>query len=238
MRFDPWHLLVAILVALAVFAPRAHAVDATVACTASKLQRAGELHLCLLNDAARILRGRPSQLAKCEAKFMAGWAKAETKANGACRTAGDEAALKAQVTAQAVAIFLALNPPVTTTSTTIPSGPACGQWPGCGGSCPAGSSCWATITAGPTQSCTCLPETATSCAASGGPALSGPTCGGACPAGQVCATLDIEESLSSTCACIPAGATPCISSGAPACGGTCPAGLTCGTGALFPCLCQ
>ena len=116
MRPGPDRLLVSMVMAIALLGPDARAADPTAVCTASKLQRAGELHLCLLNDAARVLRGRPSQLAKCETKFLLGWQKAETKADGACRTTGDEAAMKEQVTAQALAVFVALNPPPPTTT--------------------------------------------------------------------------------------------------------------------------
>jgi len=241
MHTDPRRSIAPTLLALLIFVPQTQAADPVAVCTATKLRRAGEFQLCVLMDAARILRGGESQLARCETKFAASWAKAEAKAAGACRTNGDEAALRAQLAAQAAAVFVALNPaPPTTTTTMPPSGPPCGGsvWPGCGGSCPAGSSCWATITAGPTQACTCLPEVATPCEDSGGNTLSGPTCGGACSAGSVCTTLAIDESpFNATCGCVPIGSTPCINSSSPACGGSCPSGLSCGADILFPCLC-
>lgn len=232
------------LLTVALLAATARAVGPAAACRANKMLRAGVYDLCLLKATARAAKvGGAPDVAKCDAKFAAAWAKVEARGGGACPTSGDAAMIAGQVEADVAAIVAALTPTTSTTSTTLPSGLPCGgaSFPGCGGSCPAGSSCWANVTPGPTSACTCLPAVATACASTGGPATGGATCGGACPAGQVCVTLRVDDStLMATCGCIPAGSTPCISSGQPACGGSCPTGLGCAADplGLFSCVCQ
>lgn len=233
MRF----VVVASIVMLAV---PAVAADPAVVCKTTKMIRAGTYDLCLLKEAARAMkRGEAPDTAKCDAKFAAAWARAEAKAGGTCPTVGDASAVGGQVNADVASIIFALTPP--TTTTTLPPPGTCGTWPGCGGSCPAGETCWATIMLDSSlvQSCTCLPATATPCTATGGNTVGTATCGGACPAGEVCSTLEIAESpFDATCGCIPAGSIPCVNSGAPACGGACPTGLACAPDFLFPCTCQ
>src|SRR5262245_10267916 len=117
-----------------VIAGSARAADPTATCTATKLQRAGEYHRCLLDDMARIIRGREARFAKCEAKFVAGWRKAEEKGGAACRTTGDEVAIKGQVAGDVVGIIAALTPSFPTTTTTLVPGGPCGggaTYPSC-----------------------------------------------------------------------------------------------------------
>jgi hypothetical protein len=240
-----------ILTLLALSDRASGAADRATICKTDKMVAAGALDACLLRTIARATRaGVVPDLSKCQAKFNARWARAEAKAAGACPTSGDAGALGSQVLTDVAAVIAALTPsgPTTTsttttsvTSTTGTSAPSCGFYPGCGGTCSPGLSCWATITAGPSQSCLCLPTGSIPCAGTGGSAFSGPHCGGACPAGQVCSGLYVDDSsLSLTCGCIPSGSTPCISTGQPTCGGACPTGTTCGPDplGLFSCRCQ
>jgi hypothetical protein len=233
-----------IVVATLLVGAPAFAADPATICRATKMLRAGLYDLCLLKATAGAARsGGVPDVAKCDLKFLSTWAKTEAKAAGTCPTTGDETTIAGQVQGDVAAIVAALTPTSSTTSTTLPSGPPCGGgiYPGCGGSCSAGLSCWANVTAGPTQECSCLPAVATPCASTGGPVTAGATCGGACPAGQVCSTLRIDDStLVATCGCIPAGSTPCISSSQPTCGGACPGGSTCAADplGLFSCVCQ
>ncbi len=238
---------VVVLVAIVMLAAPSQAADPAVVCKATKLLRAGSYDLCLLKATAKALRrGEAPDTTKCDEKLAAAWARAEAKAGGTCPTTGDAAAIAGQVSSDVAAIIAALMPPTTvpttTTTTTLPSGPSCGTWPGCGGACPAGSTCWATIlpaSPGFASDCTCLPSVSTPCADTGGNTVGAATCGGACPAGQVCTTLEIAEApFDATCGCIPAGSTPCVNAGAPACGGACPTGLACAPDFLFPCTCQ
>jgi hypothetical protein len=221
-----------------------HAADPAEICRTTKMLRAGVYDLCLLKKAARAARrGEPPDVTKCDTKFLLTWAKADARSAGACPTTGDAATIGGQVQGDVAAIIAALTPTPTTTTTTTTLPSPCGgaTYPGCGGPCPAGQSCWANVSGPPlTQACACLAAVATPCADSGG-SVFGATCGGACPAGEVCSTLRIDDgTLTATCGCVPAGSTPCISSSQPACGGTCPAGLACAADplGLFSCVCQ
>jgi hypothetical protein len=218
-------------------AAAALAADPAVICETGKMIRAGTYELCVLKATTLALKqgAAAPDLSRCDAKFDSAWAKIEATGGSLCPTSGDASAIAAQVRSDANAIVASLMPPVTPT----PCGG--GIYPGCGGACAAGLTCWAQVSAGPTQSCACLASVATPCADTGGSVLAGPTCGGACPAGGVCTTLAIDDStLSATCGCVPAGSTPCISSSQPTCGGTCPPGLACGADplGLFSCVCQ
>jgi hypothetical protein len=222
---------------LALAAVTALAADPAVTCQTSKMIRAGTYDLCVLKATALALKegAAAPDLSRCDAKFDKTWVKIEAKAGSLCPTSGDASAIAAQVRSDANAIVAALMPPPITPT------PCGGIYPGCGGACAAGLSCWALVSAGPTQSCACLASVATPCTNTGGSVLAGPTCGGACPDGGVCSTLRIDDStLSATCGCVPAGSIPCISSSQPACGGTCPPGLACGADplGLFSCVCQ
>jgi len=233
----PRRLIATVASIVVLAAATALAADPATTCKLSKIARAGEYDLCVLKATVLALKqgAAAPDLSRCDAKFVKAWARAEANAGGLCPTSGDSAAIAAQVQADAAAIVAALMPPVTVT----PCGT--GIYPGCGGDCAAGLTCWALVSAGPTQSCACLPAVATPCADTGGSVFAGATCGGACPAGQACSTLRIDDStLSATCGCVPAGSTPCISSSQPACGGTCPVGLACGPDplGLFSCVCQ
>jgi hypothetical protein len=230
------------------------AVDPATLCKATKMTVAGAYDLCLLKAYAKALKTGGTPDAKCKTKFTASWTKAEAKSNGTCPTSGDATSIGNQVEADVAAIIAALMPSTTTsttvatstTTTTFPSGPPCGgaTYPGCGGTCAAGSSCWSTTSAGPTTSCTCLPAVSTPCADTAGSAAAGPSCGGACPSGEVCSTLYVDEAtLNTTCGCITAGSTACLTFGTPggsACGGACPSGMSCGVDphGLFACACQ
>lgn len=215
----------------------ASAADPALTCKTSKMIRAGTYDLCVLKATALALKDGAAapDLSRCDAQLARAWTKIEAKAGGFCPTSGDVDTIAAQVRSDASAIVGALMPPPAIT----PCGG--GIYPGCGGSCAPGLTCWALVSAGPTQSCACFASVATACADTGGSVFAGPTCGGACPAGAVCSTLRIDDTtLSATCGCVPAGSTPCISSSQPACGGTCPAGLACGADplGLFSCVCQ
>jgi hypothetical protein len=222
---------------LALGAAAALAADPAVTCKTRKMIRSGTYDLCVLKATALALKegATAPDLSRCDAQFDRTWARAEMKAGGLCPTSGDASAIAAQVRSDANAIVAALMPPPTPT----PCGG--GIYPGCGGSCAPGLTCWALVSAGPSQSCACLASVATPCADTGGSVFAGPTCGGACPDGGVCSTLRIDDStLSATCGCVPAGSTPCISSAQPTCGGACPQGLACGADplGLFSCVCQ
>jgi hypothetical protein len=221
---------------LALGAAAALAADPAVTCETSKTIRAGSYELCVLKATALALKEGTAapDLSRCDAKFDRAWAKIEAKAGSLCPTSGDASAIAAQVRSDTSAIVADLVPPITPT-------PCGGVYPGCGGPCAAGLTCWALVSAGPTQSCACLASVATPCEDTGGSVLAGPTCGGACPDGDVCSTLRIDDStLSATCGCVPEGSTPCISGSQPTCGGTCPPGLACGADplGLFSCVCQ
>jgi hypothetical protein len=218
-------------VALVCFGLAATAGAATPAelCRAAKLQAAGTYGLCRTKAEAKALRSaRAVDVASCDRKLESSWLRAEER--GGCDPIGDLAAVRAQVIADVAALVdtLTPEPPPPTT---------CGVFPGCGGACPAGQSCWAAFRTGVGATCDCLPSTATACGDTGGH-FTGARCGGACPAGQVCTTGYVDETLDFQCGCIPAGATPCILSGAPACGGACPAGRTCAPEPLNGCACQ
>ena len=218
----------------------ARAVDPAIACKADKMRRAGLYDLCLLKVNARALKaGTAVDTAKCDAAFAAAWARVETRGEGACPTNGDASTIGAQVRGDVTGIITALTPTTSTTTTTLAT---CGiDYPGCGGACPAGLSCWATVSPPATTSCTCLPSDPTPCEDTGGPLTSGPHCGGACPSGQVCSTLYVDDTtLSFSCGCMPEGQRPCLSFAAATCGGACPTAMTCGTDplGLFLCRCQ
>jgi hypothetical protein len=219
----------------------AHAVDPAADCKADKIRRAGLYDLCLLKAHAKALKkGSALDVSRCDAQFGAGWAKAEAKGAGACPTNGDATTMAAQVNGDVSGVIAALTPTTSTTTTTIAF---CGgsSYPACGGTCPSGTSCWATVFLPPSGNCACLPVDATPCEDTGGSISSGPLCGGTCPSGKVCSTLYVDDTtLSFTCGCIPAGSTPCLSVGAPACGGSCPTGTSCGVDplGLFACRCQ
>ncbi len=239
-----WAVIVAVLVLRGV----SGAADPAITCRAAKMVAAGVFDLCRLRADAKAARlGGVPDVARCNAKLTADWARAESRANGACPTTGDAATIAAQVIGDVAAIEAALTPTTTSTTTPVPTttstsvaGVACGTFPGCGGTCPAGQSCFATVAPGPMTSCTCLTATATACGSTGGSIGDGPKCGGACPAGEVCSTLYVDEALSFTCGCIAAGTTPCLSFSGPCPGGACPAGMSCGADplALFACACQ
>jgi len=227
-------LVVFTLALLGAHAPAVHAgADTALRCATDKMLRAGVYDLCRLKLTARALRhGTTPDLSRCDAKLSTTWAKAEQKAGGACPTSGDEATIRTLLQQHTDAVEAALLPP--------PPLLACGaaSFPGCGGSCPTGDSCWAAVEPGPTTLCACLPASSTPCASTGG--FTAPQCGGMCPSGEVCATLDVTEALEFSCACIPESSTPCLSTSQPTCGGSCPAGLSCAPDALglFSCKCQ
>jgi hypothetical protein len=154
------------------------AAEPAVTCKTSKMIRAGTYELCVLKATARALKegATAPDLSRCTAKFDSAWASIEARTGSLCPTSGDAAAIAAQVRSDASAIVAAM--PVTTPT---PCGD--GIYPGCGGECPAGLTCWALVSAGPSQSCACLASVATPCAATGGSVFAGPTCGGACPDG-------------------------------------------------------
>src|SRR5262245_25265557 len=212
-------VMISMLIAGAV----ARAADPAETCRTNKMQRAGAYNLCLLKATARAIRhGEPPDTTKCDAKFAIVWAKDEARSGGTCPTSGDAGPIAAQVQGDVVAIVAALTP----TTTTLPPTPCGGGiWPGCGGSCPSGQSCWADTGPVPGPTCACHAALSTACSGAGGLTVGASTCGGECPAGEVCTTLRIaDDSLAATCGCVTAGTTPCISSSEPTCGGSCPAG--------------
>lgn len=247
MRVARRSALAAALALQSVLCAAAVAADPAAVCRADKVLRAGLYDLCLMRATARaVRRGEAPELGKCHEQFGLAWAKVEAKAGGDCPTSGDSAAIAGQVQADVAALLAALTPASTTTTTTststtlpIPCGGA--AFPGCGGSCPAGLSCWAAVgpgVPGPTLDCVCRPAVSAPCADTAGPVFEG-VCGGACPAGEACSTLWVDDgTFDATCGCIPQGTTPCLSSDAPVCGGSCPPGLTCDESILFACACQ
>src|SRR5262245_58252586 len=186
--------LVAAVILSSLLAGSAHAADRAATCRATKMLRAGVYGLCLLKANAHAAKtGGTPDLASCAAKFTKAWSTAEAHAGGACPTAGDASTIGGQVLIDVAAIVTALTPSASTTTTTV-TGSACGGaiYPGCGGTCPPGDSCWAYGSMPLT--CTCLPSTSTPCADSGGFAPGAATCGGVCPSGEVCTTLRIDDS--------------------------------------------
>src|SRR6516225_3458246 len=133
-------------------AAAALAADPAVSCKTSKMIRAGTYNLCVLKATALALKegATAPDLSRCDAKFDRAWATIEAKAGGLCPTSGDASAIAAQVRSDASAIVAALMPSIAPT----PCGN--GIYPGCGGACAAGLTCWALVSAGPTQSCACL----------------------------------------------------------------------------------
>jgi hypothetical protein len=242
-----------VAIVLLLIGTTASAGDPAVTCKATKMARAGAYNSCLLKTAAKALRyGGTADTAKCDAKFAAAWTKAEANGGGACPTTGDGTTIRDQVQADVADIIAALMPSTTTTTTTtatttttgttIPCGGA--TYPGCGGSCPPGLSCWANTSAGPTVACICLDAVATPCADTDGSAGAGASCGGACPAGEVCSVIYIDEAtFHTTCGCMPEGSPACLTFGTPGsatCDGGCPSGMICGEdpAGLFACACQ
>src|SRR5262245_44624253 len=97
-------LLVALLVASPVLA-----ADPATTCLATKMARAGAYEHCLLKSAAKAVKTEsPADSAKCDAKFAAAWAKAETNGGDACPTSGDVTTIGDQVRADVAAIIAAL----------------------------------------------------------------------------------------------------------------------------------
>ena len=146
----------------------AHGADPATVCKADKMRRAGLYDACLLKARAKALRaGTMPDVGRCDAKFAAAWAKAEAKGAGACPTNGDATTMAAQVNGDVSGVAAALTPTTSTTTTTIA---LCGgsSYPACGGTCPSGTSCWATAFLPPSGNCACLPVDATPCEDTGG----------------------------------------------------------------------
>ena len=213
---------------------------AATRCKVDKMAAAGTYDGCLLSTIARATRtGAVADLTRCNATYGTKWQQAERRAAGACLTTGDQAAIATQVNADVNAIIAALMPSTTTTTTSVTTTTlGCGNYPGCGGACPAGESCWAKVGPGLAQTCACLPATSTPCGSTGGSAVASPTCGGACPPGETCSTSAFSESLLAQCGCIPSGQPACLSFSGPCGGRACPNGLSCGADLLLACGCH
>jgi len=94
-----------------------------------------------------------------------------------------------------------------------------GDYPTCGGPCPAGTSC----AAGPGNTCACVapPQPCGD---------SEPSCNGTCPSGEECATILDGPPIGTSCVCTPIGVTPCGAVSPDSCDngvGACPASETC-----------
>jgi hypothetical protein len=91
-----------------------------------------------------------------------------------------------------------------------------GDYPTCGGPCPAGTSC----TTGPGSTCACI----------GPPPPCGntePSCNGACPSGEECVGIYDGSPNYLGCTCTPIGVTPCGANLESCDNGACPANETC-----------
>lgn len=87
------------LVGVLLFGASAHARSAADTCEASKLNTSGRYGACRLRAASKAVDvGATADFGKCDAKFAAKWAHAESAAAGQCPTDGDEAAIQALIT--------------------------------------------------------------------------------------------------------------------------------------------
>ncbi len=74
------------------------ALDPDLKCNADKVKEAGKYSFCRLKaESKAIKKGEAPDYTKCDSKYSDKWQKAESKAEGACLTNGDEAAIQAQV---------------------------------------------------------------------------------------------------------------------------------------------
>lgn len=79
-------------------------------CETAKLKRAGQYSFCRLKAEAKAVRtGDPVDYSKCDLKFSAKWADAESGGGGACPTTGDAADIQDQVTRDADWVALKLT---------------------------------------------------------------------------------------------------------------------------------
>ena len=81
-------------------------------CVADKIKAAGKYELCVLVADAKVVgtSGSPAT-GKCDSDLSTKWAKIESKANGACPVAGDQASVQSQLSADAAALAAAISPP-------------------------------------------------------------------------------------------------------------------------------
>ena len=92
----------------------ASALDPDIKCEADKIKTAGKYTGCLAGTYSKaVKKGEPQteKLAKCDSKYGEKWQKAEDKAEGACPTEGDEAAIQAKVQQFVNDLLLSLETP-------------------------------------------------------------------------------------------------------------------------------
>ncbi len=87
------------------------ALDPDVKCNAAKVKETAKYSACLLKaESKAIKKGEVPDFSKCDSKYREKWQKVESKAEGACPTNGDEAAIQAQVQQCVDDLVAALGP--------------------------------------------------------------------------------------------------------------------------------
>ncbi len=87
------------------------AIDSDVKCSSAKVKETAKYSACLLKaESKAIKKGEVPDFSKCNSKYSEKWQKAEDKADGACPTNGDEAAIQAQVQQCVDDLVAALGP--------------------------------------------------------------------------------------------------------------------------------
>ena len=82
----------------------------TKKCEAAKLKIADTYSSCRFKAIRKaVLTGRPPDFSRCDARFSDQWVQAETSGGGACPSNGDEAALRAFISADTNAVGVALG---------------------------------------------------------------------------------------------------------------------------------
>jgi len=100
-----FHSLVVIALMLGLGIGVNAAIDAATKCEVNKVKTAGKYEDCRLKATAKAVKtGEPADYTKCIEKFGLKWIKAESKADGACPTNGDQATIAAKIVVDADSI--------------------------------------------------------------------------------------------------------------------------------------
>lgn len=109
-----------VLAALVAVATVAHALSPGDRCEADKLKTAGKYAYCRLRaESTAVMTGTAPNYTACDAKYGTKWSQVDARGGGQCPVNGDQAAIRAQVTACTDDLSAAIggNPP----------GPLCGN---------------------------------------------------------------------------------------------------------------